>query len=66
VHLYDRSRDHRQRFLATEVINVFPFRVVELPLARHQRSVGAAVDLVSASAITFSAAREPESELGSG
>ena len=30
VHLYDRSQPYRQRFEGTEVINVFPYRVVEL------------------------------------
>lgn len=30
VHLYDRSQPHRQRFEETDVINVFPYRVVDL------------------------------------
>lgn len=30
VHLYDRSRPHSQQFEATEVINVFPYRVIEV------------------------------------
>jgi hypothetical protein len=30
VHLYDRSQPYRQRFEDTEVINVFPYRVLEL------------------------------------
>ncbi len=30
VHLYDRSQPYQQRFEGTEVINVFPYRVVEL------------------------------------
>jgi len=30
VHLYDRSQPHAMRFGATEVINVFPYRVVEI------------------------------------
>jgi len=31
VHLYDRSQPHAREFAGTEVINVFPYRVVELP-----------------------------------
>jgi hypothetical protein len=30
VHLYDRSKPYSQRFEATDVINVFPYRVVEV------------------------------------
>jgi hypothetical protein len=33
VHLYDRSQPYQQRFEGTEVINVFPYRVVELASA---------------------------------
>lgn len=31
VHLYDRSQAYQQTFQATEVINVFPYRVVAVP-----------------------------------
>jgi uncharacterized protein len=30
IHLYDRSAPYRQRYAETEVINVFPFRLLEL------------------------------------
>jgi Icc-related predicted phosphoesterase len=30
VHLYDRSQPFQQRFADTDVINVFPYRVLEL------------------------------------
>ena len=30
VHLYDRSLPYQQRFADTDVINVFPYRVLEL------------------------------------
>lgn len=30
VHLYDRSQPYQQHFLGTDVINVFPYRVVEV------------------------------------
>lgn len=33
VHLYDRNEPHQQRFGDTEVINVFPYRLLELDLA---------------------------------
>ncbi len=33
VHLYDRSQPHEQRFDRTLVVNVFPYRVVELAVA---------------------------------
>jgi Icc-related predicted phosphoesterase len=33
VHLYDRSQPHQQRFEETLVVNVFPYRVVELAVA---------------------------------
>ena len=33
VHLYDRSQPHKQRFDRTLVVNVFPYRVVELVVA---------------------------------
>jgi Icc-related predicted phosphoesterase len=32
IHLYDRSQPYRQRFADTDVINVFPYRVLELEL----------------------------------
>jgi uncharacterized protein len=34
IHLYDRSQPYRQRFAETDVINVFPFRVLEVEPAR--------------------------------
>ena len=34
VHLWDRSQPFQQRFAATEVINVFPYRVLDLEPAR--------------------------------
>jgi Icc-related predicted phosphoesterase len=37
VHLYDRSQPYRQRFADTEVINVFPFRVLDLELDPGRR-----------------------------
>lgn len=43
VHLYDRSQPHSLRFGATEVVNVFPYRLVEIEpfAAREPRSVPA-------------------------
>jgi hypothetical protein len=39
IHLYDRSQPYRQRFADSDVINVFPYKVLEiepaLSLARH-------------------------------
>jgi hypothetical protein len=31
VHLYDRSQEFSQRFEMTDVVNVFPYRVIEMP-----------------------------------
>jgi Icc-related predicted phosphoesterase len=43
IHLYDRSRPFQQRFGDTDVINVFPYRVLELETApalpRHTAEV---------------------------
>jgi Icc-related predicted phosphoesterase len=43
VHRYDRSRPYRQRFAETEVINVFPYRLLELEFtgARSAAAAGA-------------------------
>jgi Icc-related predicted phosphoesterase len=39
IHLYDRSQPFRQRFGETDVINVFPYRVLELePYQAAQRT----------------------------
>ena len=43
VHLYDRSQSHVRRFAATEVVNVYPYQVVDLErLAPPVPEVGAA------------------------
>ena len=44
VHLHDRSQPSSQRFAATEVINVFPYKVLQLDLGREATGhiVGAA------------------------
>jgi hypothetical protein len=34
VHLYDRTQPFQQRFADTDVINVFPYRVLELEPGR--------------------------------
>ena len=34
IHLYDRSLPYQQRFADTDVINVFPYRILELEPAR--------------------------------
>jgi Icc-related predicted phosphoesterase len=35
IHLYDRTQPASQRFAETEVINVFPYRVLELDVGRQ-------------------------------
>jgi hypothetical protein len=42
VHLYDRSQPYHQRFADTDVINVFPYRVLELELGHASSHEAAA------------------------
>lgn len=41
IHLYDRSQPFQQRFGETDVINVFPYRVIEVETDPAQRALAA-------------------------
>jgi uncharacterized protein len=49
VHLYDRSEQYQTTFAGTKVINVYPYRVVDLELAhaRAQQTAGSPAEAVS-------------------
>jgi Icc-related predicted phosphoesterase len=49
VHLYDRSEQYQTSFAGTSVINVFPYRVVDLELAhaRARQTSGSPAEAVS-------------------
>lgn len=61
VHLYDRSQPCSQRFEATEVINVFPYRVVEVPLAAKTAPAPIPTPAVAVERLPLAAERHPVS-----
>jgi len=61
VHLYDRSQPYSQQFEATDVINVFPYRVVEVQPAAVAAPVPAATPITAAERSPLAVERRPVS-----
>jgi hypothetical protein len=61
IHLYDRSKPYSQQFGATEVINVFPYRVVDVLPAIEAAPAAAPMPAVPVERLPLAAERHPAS-----